>query len=967
TEVAVDAVSGALLAAISQFKSGDFSDANNKVVLDVISYYLQGDIEITALLEMLKAADIKSSDAAASAVTDALWLLGTQLSPDEKKPNETAASQWTNLCALTRSIHAEDLIPGDTLKVSLEFNLLSGAGIIKDEAAVRSRLVKCNTQLMYRQQKYNLLREESEGYSKLFTLLTTIPPPPHDSSAHIRYLTSVIGYFDLDPNRVVDVILDAFEQQLWNMSFVEVLGVFKRASIVHILGFKFSRYHKPAEEAKAPRSLYQLAVVLMSHGLVTLPDLVPYLNPTAADTGVECAAETEKIKAELRGYGIVSLSATGADLEQDSAASKVVVATAPREYADGNQLFGLLAAAYELKLLSVANELQTVLGAGGCALASSFCEEVREALIALIKWRTDPVYTPLSFARLNLAASSNAGPDNANIELPCLPGQCTQVEDLESFMAEVGPMLYTLSHHLGTNPELFTRVSRILEKIVLNHCEVSSPPADNAMDVVVEPAAHGSDPLSRVLNLLTVVMLPALTRSRSVASTCAQLLWSVLKPLPFQTRFSLYQAWKGSGLGKEGLKGPENERKDVLMCFAEAKVLHYAKAQLKRLSKDNVKQMSRSLSNATHSCPLISYTHILNSIQVFDNLIPLVVDALKYTTDLSRDVMAYALIVQLQKDSEKLKPGDTHYSQWFASLAKFIATFYRKYPSTCLEGLLHFLVGSLSKGESLDLLVLRELLTKMGACETMLDLSHNQLEGLSGGKTLQAETMGGLVKEGVPKKAVKHLRDELTKTKTAFPLLYLISKIRSTIIFNIETTELKLVSHMYDVCQDVLMQFTEFLVMGGLNGCSTKEKNEKLELFATSFPSLQELVHDGGLTLAVAFQLIRPLVRIALQSSVSSAKNANSETAKAAAVTSANVENCPAHLQRWHPFSPSILSAISEAAPEGGWPEGISMEFFSLFWSLSMYDLKLPISRYQLEIRRLRERLGELDGSGKPS
>lgn len=227
--------------------------------------------------------------------------------------------------------------------------------------------------------------------------------------------------------------------------------------------------------------------------------------------------------------------------------------------------------------------------------------------------------------------------------------------------------------------------------------------------------------------------------------------------------------------------------------------------------------------------------------------------------------------------------------------------------------------------------------------------------------------MGGLVKEGVPKKAVKHLRDELTKTKTAFPLLYLISKIRSTIIFNIETTELKLVSHMYDVCQDVLMQFTEFLVMGGLNGCSTKEKNEKLELFATSFPSLQELVHDGGLTLAVAFQLIRPLVRIALQSSVSSAKNANSETAKAAAVTSANVENCPAHLQRWHPFSPSILSAISEAAPEGGWPEGISMEFFSLFWSLSMYDLKLPISRYQLEIRRLRERLGELDGSGKPS
>ena len=101
--------------------------------------------------------------------------------------------------------------------------------------------------------------------------------------------------------------------------------------------------------------------------------------------------------------------------------------------------------------------------------------------------------------------------------------------------------------------------------------------------------------------------------------------------------------------------------------------------------------------------------------------------------------------------------------------------------------------------------------------------------------------MGGLVKEGAPKKAIRYLREELTKTQTAFPLLYLISKIRSNIIFNIDTTHLKLVSHMYDVCQDVLIQFTEFLVLGGLSGCSTSERNEKLDMLASNYKRTEHM------------------------------------------------------------------------------------------------------------------------------
>jgi hypothetical protein len=100
---------------------------------------------------------------------------------------------------------------------------------------------------------------------------------------------------------------------------------------------------------------------------------------------------------------------------------------------------------------------------------------------------------------------------------------------------------------------------------------------------------------------------------------------------------------------------------------------------------------------------------------------------------------------------------------------------------------------------------------------------------------------------------------------------------------------------------------------------------------------MNELIQSGRLPLAVAFQLTRPLVRLALQTSM---------TSPVTGATPGSAAACPAHLQRWHPFSRDVLDAIAAAAPaEGGWPSTVSLEFFSLFWSLSMYDLTLPKAR----------------------
>lgn len=627
--------------------------------------------------------------------------------------------------------------------------------------------------------------------------------------------------------------------------------------------------------------------MLIAHGIIKLADLLPYLSPNIAETLAWCKSKVDGYVSDVKTYGVVSLTSRASDTtatptataasattaastaSKDSASASTpkstagsgttaaasvaakgasgAAATTPKAsaetssgapaakkedgFAGGNQIFGLLAAAYQLHQVKLAQEIEDILVSAGCGIPASFCNEVREALISLVLWRTDVVYQPLSFRRLGLAKpASNIGSADKIVSdiLLSMPQRCTQVAELSTVFSELLPLLRSLSHHVGTSPELFTRLCRLIIAIMWNG-QSTSMEVENDDKAVSVPAD--------IMEVFTTNMFPGLTRFEKTACPMASQLWLAISKLPYEIRFTLYDAWRGHGLGKDGLASPKGGMaaagKDPILCLAEVKVLHFAKSQLKRLSKENVKQMARSLSTCTHNCPLISYTHILNSIEVFDNMIPFVVDALKYTTDLSRDVMAYALYVQLQKDSQKLKPGDTHYTQWFSSLTKFIAVFYKKYPTTCLSGLLRLVVKSLSNSESLDLLVLRELLTKMGGCETMLDLSHIQLEGLSGGKTLQNETMGGQVKELAVKKSIRILRDEFTKTNTALPLLYLTSSIRSNIIFNMETNKLKLVSHMYDVCQDVLMQFTDFLVQGTLSTInSAADKIKAMEAIA---------------------------------------------------------------------------------------------------------------------------------------
>ncbi|KAG5921097.1 hypothetical protein E4U42_005990 [Claviceps africana] len=111
--------------------------------------------------------------------------------------------------ALRDFLMATEVSPA-LMRQILDAPILQQLGLIRDNFA---RLgVRQATNLLYRQANYNLLREETEGYSKLITELfstnSATPPAPELAQQTFERVKGLIGTFDLDVGRALDVTLD---------------------------------------------------------------------------------------------------------------------------------------------------------------------------------------------------------------------------------------------------------------------------------------------------------------------------------------------------------------------------------------------------------------------------------------------------------------------------------------------------------------------------------------------------------------------------------------------------------------------------------------------------------------------------------------------------------------------------------------------------------------------------------------
>ncbi len=140
-------------------------------------------------------------------------------------------------------------IPSSQMRRELDSTLLESLGLIRS-TFVRVG-IRQQTNLLYRQSNYNLLREETEGYSKLvtefFTTSNNEPPTSEVVEETFERVKGMIGAFDLDVGRVLDITLDVFAAVLVKQYrfFVKYLrasswwpqeSTFKSSSIQQTLG-----------------------------------------------------------------------------------------------------------------------------------------------------------------------------------------------------------------------------------------------------------------------------------------------------------------------------------------------------------------------------------------------------------------------------------------------------------------------------------------------------------------------------------------------------------------------------------------------------------------------------------------------------------------------------------------------------------------------------------------------------------
>ena len=102
------------------------------------------------------------------------------------------------------------------MRMKLETPLLVALGLVRP--IFPSQQIRAQTAVHYKLGNYNLLREESEGYAKLMTeyFTTVFSASPTAELVHDTFtkVLGMIGAFDLDVGRVLDVTLDVFANLL---------------------------------------------------------------------------------------------------------------------------------------------------------------------------------------------------------------------------------------------------------------------------------------------------------------------------------------------------------------------------------------------------------------------------------------------------------------------------------------------------------------------------------------------------------------------------------------------------------------------------------------------------------------------------------------------------------------------------------------------------------------------------------
>lgn len=861
-------------------KSGKLSGLS-QTVYDLLLCGLRGNLKKDAVLSVLRDITLLHADIP-SIILDVICVLDAETCADVQ--NE----ERTNFCYIVREL--ESFISDKLLKERLEIDTLQDVGTLKNKNFY-TKFIKIKTKLYYKQRKFNLFREESEGYAKLIVELNQEISEDMEWKTLLEIIQSLIGCFNLDPNRALDIILESFEarphlDQLFIPLIKNYMG--DPQVISEVLGFKLGNM-EVQDNYKEPPPLMTVIALLLQHQVISLDDIYPWLRPDDTIMAKEAEKELKTVQDYIRKLSIVSTKGPQANGTTEFVEEKAD----PQEYWNNQKLVlceALLKVTAWREFAVLSARLPTTIMPVRPAIA----------LCGMLHALVEPLY------RIHCrVAPKIMGKVIPPLKSSLAPSACKTFEDMKE---TVIPALILLGPSLHYDPILMYKIIRILR---------------TARTQKEDPLHH------EALTVLDAAILPALTLMDG--NCCmAEEVYTLLKLYPYQCRYCLYSRWKNEAA----------ERIPSLMRV-RGNSLQRIKHIMKRVSKENIKPQGRLIGKLSHAAPTLIFDYMLLQIQTYDNLIGPVVESLKYLTSLSLDVLGYCLLEALC--SGRAVGGAAH-PPWLQALAAFAGAAFKKH-NIELTALLQFVANRLKAQQSQDLLILKEIVQKMAGIEAAEEFTSDQLDAMAGGELLKGEA-GYFSQVRNTKRSSARLKEAIVGNNLDISLCILSAQQRHCCVwkeYKEESTsgepagsQLKVVGRLGDQCQDALVQLGTFLA-------SSHAPDE----YAARLPSLQELLRDYHVDADVAFFLHRPVLAQKIAAKVEALRKSSDSKS----------ETPEKSLERYTLAAKDALEPVVHSVipilPSKVW-EDISPEFYVTFWSLSMYDLRVPEESYDKEIDRLK-------------
>ncbi|KAM0154702.1 hypothetical protein ACHAQE_007092 [Botrytis cinerea] len=488
-------------------------------------------------------------------------------------------------------------------------------------------------------------------------------------------------------------------------------------------------------------------------------------------------------------------------------------------------------------------------------------------------------------------------------------------------------------------------------------------------------------------DLLKRLLVPALSLTKANTSIVNEV-YGMLRFYPLSVRYSIYAEW---------FEGQISRLPPMRAAFAKTK--SETISTMKRISMTNLTVMARALAKIAYASPGIVFSVALGQIEAYTNLTEVVVECGKYFTDLGYDVLVWSLLSSLGgKDRNR---NDAEFallpSRWLLALSRFSGKVFRRYSIMNLIPLIQYVNDQLHRGNSTDLVILKELISQMSGIVPDTDFTDAQLAAMTGGELLRRQTLINLQdKRYESLKTAKRLMRGLTDTKLGGQLLLSIAQHRQSAIYNVSDDEapIKLLATMIDDTQMILFQYLDLL-----------RSNLSIEEFDDLVPGISELMKDFGLDPTLAFMIGRPSISHHVSKLLSSNVNGNSKSSPSLVESIATEvdaegdvgmsgddtnpavkesiaangtstphddvqmsdvkggdspsETAATETDSLHDLLQPYIDTVEEVLPEGSWAF-LTSEFYVVFWSSTLSDLAIPSHSYEAEISRLLKEQGDV-------